>query len=1231
MVNLIELIRRPRIRWALRVVVALLVLWAIVGFFVLPGILRPIIERKLAENLHRTVTLKHLSLNPFALSATLEGVDVKDKGGGPFFSFESLYVNAQATSIFRGGPVLRAVTLTKPSIAVVRNEDGTYNFQDILDEALKPSPKPEKEKPLRFSLNNIRVEGGSVDFDDRPQKTKHTIRDIRVGIPFLSNIPSKVEITTQPMLEAKVNGAPFALKGETKPLSPTRETTLNFDLSDVDLPFYLAYAPVVLESELKSGRLDAKLKASFHQPPKGEPALILSGGWTIRKLTLNIGGRPVVACDRLETVLSSVDVFGRKVRVQSIKVTAPEVWARHEKSGEYNVQQAFPGTRVKKVRAAEGHPWRLSVAEIGVERGTVHYDDLSLGKPFSALVTDIGVSVLSFSTFPGQKGTFDVSAKTDAGEAFKNTGSFTVEPLAVDGALDIKGLPLKRYTPFFDNMVKLEVDDGVVDLATKYHYAAGEKPEESIADLSATLKSPRLRKRGEKDPFFRAPSVQASVTSLDMNKRDVAVGQVTSSGGYLAVVRDKNGNADLTQLMVEAGPSSDAPPAAPDPPSAPSSPWAVSLDKLAIDGYTIKMTDQAAPAHTANFAMTKTNLSLENFSTAAGKRGNLTFQFGINGKGLASVKGPVGVNPTYAELQTEVKNLDLVPLEPYVISDFKLTLAKGTVSATGTLSMRQDAQGKPGFVFAGKAGIANLLTLDPSGVDFFKWDSFALDGLKAGYNPTFLELSRLSISGVQCDVVIESDGSINMMKVMGKNAPAKGGEKSKEEAAASSPPPAEAPPPPAATAQTAAAPAAETSPGPAAAASAPATASVSASASEKIPIRIDTLILKNGKIGLADHFVKPNYRGTLGNLEGKLTGLSTDQNTVARLDLHGSLANHSPLEVSGKVNPLAVKAFADVKASFRDIDLPQFTPFSGQYAGYTIERGTLTLEVTYKLQNRQLAADYKILIDQFDFGDKVESKDATKLPVKLAVSLLKDPDGVIDLDLPVEGSLDDPKFKIGKILVQVIGNLIAKAATAPFALLGKLFGGKGEDFSWVDFAEGHDNLDDAGKKKLDAIANALNKRPSLKLEATGRFSGDKDAEALQHLRLERKVKAQKLADLTKKGEAPASVDDVVVEESEYEAYLTKAYKKEKFKKPSGFLGIAKDLPAPEMEKLMLENLAPTNEDLRQLALARSNAVKEYLTGTGGIDAARVFIHEPGEKPADPHEKARGSRVDFNLK
>ena len=1200
--DLLERARSPRGRRDAAVAGALLALWGMVGFVVLPMVLRPVVERKIGETLHRKATLKGLSINPFTLSMTLKGLDVMDRDGtSPFVSFESLYVNAEAVSVFRGGPVLSAITLVKPAVTLVRNPDGTYGVQDLIDEFSKPKPKD--DKPLRFSLNNIRLIDGRIDFDDRPKQTKHEVRDLEVGIPFLSNIPSKVEITTQPVFRAKVNGAPFDLAGKTKPFSGTRETTLDLDFTDVDLPYYLAYLPADIPSKLTSARLDAKLVLAFRQPLDGPPALVVSGTAALRKVAVAQGGEPLLAWERFDADAEAIDVFGGTAKLRSLTLTAPEVWIRRHTMAEHDIANAIaaPGARKappKKEGAAppaeSAKPFRVDLAEAAVAGGKVHYDDFAFHPAFHALFSELAVSLKGFTTEPGKPAAIEASAITDAGETFRNTGTVSMGPAALAGTFSVDGVPLRRYATFLDEFIPVAVDGGVLALRTGYTFSTGKDANTTLSDLSIMVTSPRLRKRAEKEPFFKAATVAVAGSSLDVGRHGFVLGSLTSTNGFLAVVREKDGNADLMELAPKPKPGEPSPP--------PSAPWNVTLKKIDLRAWTVKMDDRSWD-HAARYSLTRADVLLENLSTLKGSRGTLAVKFGVDGKGAASARGAVGFQPIYADLKIDVKGVDLVPLEAYVLPNLRLELAKGVVNAGGTLALSEDKDGKASVVWTGNALVANVLAVDESSKqDFLKWESFSATGMKAGYNPLFLEVKQLAAVGLECDVTIETDGNVNLRKVVGAPPP-----KDDDEDAAAAPSDAKPAPAPS-----------------------PAAAPAEKDARLSMPIRIDEITLQGGRIGLADHFIKPSYAATLENLGGRVAGLSSEEGTVATIDLRGSLANHSPLQVSGTINPLAAATFADVKASFRDIDLPAFTPYSGTYAGYAIASGSLTMEVAYKVENRKLNASNRFLVNQFDFGEKVESKQATKLPVRLAVSLLKDKDGVIDLDLPIEGSLDDPKFRIGKVIWQILGNLIGKTATAPFALLGKMFGGKGDELSSVDFPDGFATLDEAGRKKLDALAKALAERPALKLQATGRFSGA-DLEGLRTARVERKIKAQKLPDLVKAGAAPASVDDVVVGAAERETYLKKAYKKEKFPKPRTALGFAKDLPADEMEKLMFANEAVGDDDLRQLALARSNAVKDYLVGPAAADAARVFVLEPGAQAAAPKDKARASRVDFTLK
>ena len=305
------------------------------------------------------------------------------------------------------------------------------------------------------------------------------------------------------------------------------------------------------------------------------------------------------------------------------------------------------------------------------------------------------------------------------------------------------------------------------------------------------------------------------------------------------------------------------------------------------------------------------------------------------------------------------------------------------------------------------------------------------------------------------------------------------------------------------------------------------------------------------------------------------------------------------------------------------------TPYFGKFVGYSVAKGKLTLALHYRLESRKLEAENKLLVDQFTFGGKVESRTATKLPVKLAVSLLKDRNGLIDLDLPITGSLDDPKFRLGKVVWKALGNVLTKIVTSPFALLGKAFGG-GQELSFVEFEAGRETLSPASRQRLDALASALAERPALKLEVIGRADETADAEGLRRLRFERKVKLWKMEELAKAGAAPVSIDEVVVPEEEWPACLKKAYKKERFEKPRTSLGLTKDIPPAEMESLMLANVEVGPGAVAQLALSRAQAVKAYLVGTGKVEAGRVFLVQPGSRPAGKKEGVKESRVDFSL-
>jgi hypothetical protein len=346
-------------------------------------------------------------------------------------------------------------------------------------------------------------------------------------------------------------------------------------------------------------------------------------------------------------------------------------------------------------------------------------------------------------------------------------------------------------------------------------------------------------------------------------------------------------------------------------------------------------------------------------------------------------------------------------------------------------------------------------------------------------------------------------------------------------------------------------------------------------------IRIDRITFAASRLNFTDHYIKPNYTADVGELNGSVTNLSSQPESRAAVTLAGRWNSASPVLIAGKVNPLRGDLFLDVAAKGEDIDLTKLTAYSERYAGYGITAGRLTLDVKYHVENGKLEGRNRILVDQLAFGDKVESPEATKLPVLFAVNLLKDKNGRINLVLPISGSLEDPKFELGAIVAQMFSGPLKQAETAPFSLIAAGAGG-GEDLAFVEFEPGVATLTPAAEKKLGILVKALQDRPGLKIEIRSSADAAKDLEALKAAALERKLAA-----------AP------------------------------------KDLSKEARKKLASEPIEVGQDQLNALSAKRTELVKTYLV-SGGLAAERVLV-ATGPTRSTEGSKAQLSRVVFALR
>jgi hypothetical protein len=524
------------------------------------------------------------------------------------------------------------------------------------------------------------------------------------------------------------------------------------------------------------------------------------------------------------------------------------------------------------------------------------------------------------------------------------------------------------------------------------------------------------------------------------------------------------------------------------------------------------------------------------------------------------------VSPFQADFTLALKNLGLAPFEPYVEQATRVGIDDGSLDIDGSFHLAVEHPNAPLMTFRGNLGVRSLALVNrEEGLPFASWKHLLLKQIALTVDPTTVALEEVGLDRLRVQLAVQSDGTMNLAQLV----------KAQKETDVKSAPTPEPPP-------------GKSKPAP--------------------EITIKTVKLMKGAVTFQDDSIVPTVRTGLEELTGTVKGLSSKQVARADVDLSGKLGRVAPLRIVGKINPLSEDAFTDISVRFDNIDLTTAGPYSGKYVGYSIRKGKLFLDLAYKVSQHELEAENKVLIDQLGFGEKTESPDATSLPVPLVVALLKDRKGQIAIDLPVRGNLKDPDFKYGRVLLSTVLNLLGKAVTSPFALIGSLVGGSGEELRAIEFSPGRSDLPEAETKKLTTLATVLTERPALSLDVAGMADTQADARMLAEDQFLDRLRQLKLEETGKpSGKEPAPVLSL-----EDESRLTAVWYAKQFPPAAG----QPDVPPPlvaDMKTRLLQTITIEEGVLRLLAQRRAERIREWLTQQGQVEEARVFMLEAGFK------------------
>lgn len=1256
-------------RVALGVAVAAGLWTGVVGHW-LPDWLRPRIEAAATEALGTPVHLGGLRIHPWSLAVEAGDLAV-GPSAQPWFKLQRAETQLSMQSVWRMAPVLRRVRLVQPELLLERQSADRFNITAVIERLSQPSPQPQPDTgPARFAVFNIEITDGVLRYEDRVLSQSHRIDQFRLDVPFISSLPADLDVTVQPLLQARIDGSPLKVTGKALPFREGHRSEVAVQWQNVDLAHWLGAAkalmPEAMRPEARAGRLDTDLSIVFeqHQAP-ALPTLAIRGSAQVSRF--DIGLPPAPGLGRVDTAwetlrvqgidaeplahrvaIASVALDGLSVRVQPASpllspspapAAARPVAARAASSASASASAAAP---VASAAASSAAPWQWSVAKLHVAARQI--DAQTQAEAAWPRLTQVLLDVQGLDArAQAPDARWQLSVQDEHGGQFGAQG--TAHPTLQRAELDLSlaQWPVAPWLKPLQRELALPVVVSQGQVGAKAHVSANLLAAQAapgaaaaalsqsvrlsagqftlndlLADAAAVGGTPDSRRKDRialKAFTVDGIEADASLAPTSPGLRSLAIATVTADHLDAALFRDARGlflgQASGASSASAASPAGNAQATGKTPEA---SPVPITLGELRCLECAVQFTDQAvSPAGV--FSLQRTDLSVKGLGSRMDQPLAIALQTLAQGQGKVRFKGDVRPQPLSVKGALAVVNLDLRALQPYLDPHLNVALASAAAQAEGRITLADDARQGLSARYQGKLGLSDLRLRDRvNDALFLRWASFTLDGTDLNYAKGGIDadLGFIALKDFYGRIIVNPDGRLNLASVVKKADQAGQGDQSitTPQAAvpgASSPSRASAPGGVTVTTTTL-----------------PSSTSPMTPAGEAPPapqLRWQGIRLAQGEVDFTDTFIKPNYSARLTRIAGDISGVSSRTPEPATVEVSGAVDDGAPLRISGKLHPLGPKLYTDIAGTAKGIELTRLTPYAARYAGYAIEKGTLSVTVRYKVDGGRLEADNQVFLDQLTFGERVDSPDATRLPVLLAVSLLKNARGEIDVNLPISGSLDDPQFSVGGIIWKVVVNLIGKAVTAPFALLT---GGSSSELGVVPFQPGSTELSTAARERLDALATKLKDRPALKLEGTGWADPDIDTEGLRQAHVDQLMRRAKAKSTGQE------VSEVVVEPAERSTWLKAAYKAADIKKPRNLVGLAQSLPDDQMAALLKASAPVGKEALTELADDRANAVKAYLADK--LDAERVRLTASKvavEGRAD--SPSGGASVQFNLR
>jgi len=888
---------------------------------------------------------------------------------------------------------------------------------------------------------------------------------------------------------------------------------------------------------------------------------------------LKIGepGKEQVAFERLYANLQIDSLWTRALHLADVQLDKPKTELLFDKSGQLNLAQLFKLPPSEPTPAnPDAKPFPLRIDSIKLAGGYVHFEDLRPSEPIEFLYDKLDFELKNLSTLPEDNADMTLVAAGPEGGQIDWKGNFSLVPITSQGTLKVTDGKMKAWWPYVREALPLVLEDGVLNFSTEYKFSLAKETELNLTNTAASI-APFAIKAPDGRPLVRLERLDVSETTVDLAKQQVVIGKIRSNKLETWAAREADGQLDWQKLFAsqpskpsKAPEPAKAPATADSPkadPAAPSKPWQVLLKDVQLRNYQVHLADrQAKPA--VALELGPLNIDVQNFDSLNQSPFTLKVDSGLGKQGKIQAAGEVNLNPVSAKLKVNTQDIDLRVAQSYISPFIRLELRSGMLGSNLDVNLKSADPLK--LQITGRAQVEQLHTLDTLKTrDFLKWQRLVLEGVNYQHGES-LSIDKVNLLQPYVRFMINDDRTTNVDDLLIPQ-PANSGAKS-------------APKP--------------------------------ASKEKPLGIHIGQIAINDGSANFADFSLTPNFATAIQQLNGQIGTIDSRQAKPASVDIKGKVDRYAPVTIKGSVNPFDPIAALDIATSFKRVELTTLTPYSGKFAGFRIRKGRLNLDLHYVITKGQLKAENKVVVEQLQLGEKVDSADAVDLPIRLAIALLKDSDGKISIELPISGDLNNPQFSVMPIVWQTLRNLVVRAASAPFKFIGGLISGGGsEDLGNVSFAPGSSELSKEAEGALNTLAKALKERPNLRLEIEGTAAASSDGPFLAQERLEREYQYNYYKMLQRRGEkVPAQASLLVVPESEKAPLLEGIYRTRlKQQPPAEWKDLGGDERTAKLKDGLIKFWSSSDVLLRQLGQDRASTIKDYLVDKGQLEDDRVYF------------------------